>query len=533
MVDQPVVKKMALVSPVWIVPIVAVVIAIWLAVQARMEKGTEIEISFSNAFDITADQTQIRLKDVPVGKVKSLRLSKDLKSVIVKAEIDRDVSVHLSENTRFWVVTPRISASGVSNLGTLISGVYIVMDPGEKGDYEDEFVGLDEIPSLASDEAGTHYVLQSDTLGSLDIGSPIYYRQIRVGEVTGYRLAENQQHVDVNFFVRAPHDQMVQKRSRFWDVSGFGVSLGAEGVKAQMASLTSLIAGGIEFDNSAASFGPTSRAEDGYRFFLFADRKSVLEERYTIKYNYLLRFTGSVRGLAVGAPVEFKGIKVGEVVDVILDNADNSEKSLHVYIAMEPQRFDDEGEHTREEVDARIRTMVSQGLRAQMNTSSLLTGSKFIDLVFMDGEPGMFQTFEGYSELPTADDTVSQITQKLDGVLEEVAQIPFEQIGTDLGESMASLRAILGTLEQQKTAAKIDGAMGNLEQTLANASEALAESEQLLNSFNQVMAPDSETKYELTNMLKTLSDAGKSLQIFLDELNRHPNALISGAEKNE
>ena len=532
MVNRAIVRKMARISPVWIVPIVALAIAIWLAVQARLEKGAEIEITFSNAFDIEAGQTQIRLKDVQVGKVESIRLSKDLKSVIVKAEIDREVSSHLSENTRFWVVTPRISATGVSNLGTLISGVYIVMDPGDKGRYENEFRGLDESPILASDDAGTHFVLQADTLGSLDIGSPIYYRQIRVGEVTGYKLAENQQHVDVNFFIRAPHDQMVQKRSRFWDVSGFGVSMGAEGVKAKMASLTSLIAGGIEFDNSA-SFGPSERAAEGHRFYLFEDRESVLEERYTIKYHYLLRFTGSVRGLAVGAPVEFKGIKVGEVVDVVLDNADNTEKSLHVYIAMEPQRFGEEGEHAREEVDARIQSMIQQGLRAQMNTSSLITGSKFIDLVFMDGEPGTLQTFEGYSELPTADDTVSQITQKLDGVLEEVASIPFEQIGDDLGESMASLRSILATLEQQNTAAKLDGAMGNLEATLANASDALAESEQLLTSINQVMAPDSETKYELTKMMKTLGDAGKSLQLFLDELNRHPNALISGAEKND
>lgn len=532
MVNQPVIKRMAHVSPVWIVPIVALIIAIWLAIQARLEKGAEIEITFSNAYDIDPGQTQIRLKDVKVGEVKSIRLSKDLKSVIVTAEIDREVSSHLSKNTRFWVVTPRISATGVSNLGTLISGVYIVMDPGEKGRYENEFRGLDESPILASDDAGTHFVLQADTLGSLDVSSPVYYRQIRVGEITGYKLAKNQQHVDINFFIRAPHDEMVQKRSRFWDVSGFGVSLGAEGMKAKMASLTSLIAGGIEFDNSA-SFGPSERADEGHRFYLFEDRESVLEERYTIKYHYLLRFTGSVRGLAVGAPVEFKGIKVGEVVDVVLDNADNTEKSLHVYIAMEPQRFDGEGEHTREEVDARIQTMVSQGLRAQMNTSSLITGSKFIDLVFMEDEPGKLQTFEGYSELPTADDAVSQITQKLDGVLEEVAQIPFEQIGTDLGASMASLRSILNTLEEQNTAAKIDGAVGNMEKTLANASEALAESEKLLNSLNQVVSPDSEMKYELTKMMKTLGDAGKSLQLFLDELNRHPNSLISGTKKND
>ncbi len=526
------IRRLARISPVWIVPAVALVIAVWLAVQARLEKGTEIEITFASASDIVPGQTQIRLKDVKVGQVKSIKLSKDLDHVVVRAEIDREVSVHLSDNTRFWVVSPRISARGVSNLGTLISGVYIVMDPGEDGRYATRFEGLNEQPTLKSDDAGTHFVLQADTLASLDIGSPIYYRQIKVGEVTGYKLAESQQHVDINFFIRAPHDQMVQRRSRFWDVSGFGVTVGAEGMKAKMASLTSLIAGGVEFDNSA-SFGPAERAEEGHRFFLYPDRESVLEERFTIKYYYLLRFTGSVRGLTVGAPVEFKGIKVGEVVDVVLHSAQNEEKSLHVYIAMEPQRFNEDTEPTREDVDARMREMVEQGLRAQMNTSSLITGSKFIDLVFMDDAPGEFVRRGDISELPTVDDAVSQITQKLDGVLDEVAHIPFRQIGEDLSASMSSLKGILATLEGQNTAMKLDGAAANLEQTLKAAEAALTESEALLENFNHVIAPDSETRHEMTEMMRALSEAGKSLQQFIDELNRHPNALISGAEKHE
>ena len=532
MLKQPIVKKMAKISPVWIVPIVAFVIAIWLAVQAQLEKGQTIQITFASASDIIPGQTQIRLKDVKVGQVHSLKLSKDLKSVVVTAELDREVSEHLSSNTRFWVVSPRISATEVSNLGTLISGVYIIMDPGEKGSSQRTFKGLDESPILQSDEEGTHYVLQAETLGSLDIGSPIYYRQIKVGEVTGYKLADSQEHVDVNFFIRAPHDKMVQNRSRFWDVSGFGVSVGAEGVKAKMASLTSLLSGGVEFDNSA-SIGAEVVSEKGHRFYLYPDRESVLEERYTVKYYYLLRFTGSIKGLTVGAPVEFKGIKVGEVVDVVLDSAQNVEKSLHVFIAMEPQRFDSNDALSREDVDARMKALVEQGLRAQMSTSSLLTGSKFIDLVFMDDEPGMFAISKDYSEIPTADDAVSQITQKLDGVLDQVASIPFENIGQDLSASMSSLRSVLNTLEQENTADKIDDAMANMETTLGNASDALSEVESLVENMNNMMAPDSSTKHELDSMLKAMSGAAESLDQFLGELKRHPNSLISGADKNE
>jgi len=533
MIPKPIVKRMKTLSPVWIVPLVAVGIAIWLAVQARLEKGVEIRIEFTNASDIVPGQTQIKLKDVKVGMVNKVRLSSDLKTVQVSAAIDREVASHLSKNSRFWVVTPRITASGVSNLGTLINGVYIVMDPGEKGDFRSEFIGLDEPPSFHSDEPGTQYVLQAENLGSLDIGSPVYFRQIRVGEVTGYKLAENQKFVDINIFIRAPHDKMVQSRSRFWNVSGFGVSVNADGLKARMASLASLINGGIEFDN-AANFGDDTQAADGQQFYLYPDRESVLEGRYNIKYYYMLKFSGSVRGLTVGAPVEFRGIKVGEVVDVQLANADNTKKSLDVYIAMEPQRFDPNDSPTRAEVDARLANMVKQGLRAQMSTASLITGSKYIDLVFVDDAPeAQFIRSDNYSEIPTVDQNIDMVAEKLDKVLDKVANIPIDKIGDDLAASMASLRNILGTLEKQKTAQKMDGAVENMRDTLETANQALDQIRQTMQSVDQAIAPDSELKYEMTEMMKSVNDAANSVQLFVDELNRHPNAMISGAKKDE
>lgn len=533
MADKPIIKKMKTVSPVWIVPFVAIVIAVWLAVQAQLEKGTMIQITFENASDIVPGQTQIRLKDVKVGNVKKVRLSPDLKSVTVTAEVERDVSDHLSENTRFWVVTPRISATGVSNLGTLINGVYIVMDPGEKGSFTNSFNGLEAPPAFHSDAAGSSYVLQAENLGSLDIGSAIYYRQIRVGEVTGYKLSDNQKYVDINIFVRSPHDEMVQSRSRFWNVSGFGVSINADGMKAKMASLASLISGGIEFDNSA-SYGGEDPADEGHQFYLYPDRESVLEGRFNIKYYYLMKFSGSVRGLTVGAPIEFRGIKVGEVVDVVLANAENVDKSLHVYIAMEPQRFDPNESPSREEVDMRMSTMVEQGLRGQMSTASLITGSKYIDLVFVDDAPPKeFIKTDNYSEIPTVDQSIDMVTEKLDDVLDKVAKIPFDDIGKDLSASMTSLRNILQTFEQQNTAGKMDGAVQNLEDTLATANEALRNISNTMENLDNAIAPDSELKYELTEMLKSVSTAADSIQLFVDELNRHPNALISGADKDE
>ncbi|WP_019603831.1 MlaD family protein [Teredinibacter turnerae] len=531
--DKAVVRKVSTISPVWIVPVVAVLIALWLAVQARLERGAEVEITFENASDIIAGQTQIKLKEVNVGEVTKVRLSPDLKHVVVTAQLDRDMTPHLSENTRFWVVTPRVSATGVSNLGTLISGVYIIMDPGAAGDYQTRFQGLDEAPGFESDEPGTQYVLQAEELGSLDIGSPIYFRQIRVGEVTGYKLSGTMEHVDIHMFIRAPYDSMVQTRSRFWNVSGFGVSINADGMKARMESLASLISGGIAFDN-AAGFENVQVAPDGHRFYLYPDRESVLEGRFNIKYYYQLKFSGSVRGLTVGAPVEFRGIKVGEVVDVVLASAENVSDSLLVYIAMEPERLEPDDSPTREEVDERMETMVNQGLRAQMSTASLITGSRFIDLVFVDdAEPMEFVRSENYSEIPTVPDSMEQLSSQATDILAKINKIPFDKIGTELAGSLESLNNLLTTLDKQNTAGKLDTTMDNLQQTMASANEALQQMTQVMDSVDQMVAPDSEFKYEFTEMAKSVSDAARSLQLFMDELNRHPTSLISGKEKDE
>ena len=530
--DKANVKKVASLSPVWIVPVVAVLIALWLVVKAQLEKGAQVQIIFDAAPDIIASQTLVKLKDVQVGMVKRVKLSADLRRVVVQVELDREVAEHLSENSRFWIVTPRVSASGVSNLGTLISGVYIVMDPGAPGAYQTSFQGLSEPPLYQSDAEGSQYVLQAEELGSLDIGSPIYYRQIRVGEVTSYKLAPTRDHVDVNIFIRAPYDDLVQTRSRFWNVSGIGVSINADGVKANVASLASLIGGGVAFNNGT-SFENIQVASSGHRFMLYPDRDSVLEGRFNLKYYYLLKFSSSVRGLSVGAPVEFRGIKLGEVVDVHLASSQNSQRNLHVYVALEPQRLEPKNSPSRAELDARIEQMVQQGLRAKMKTASLITGSRYINLEFTDLNSGEFIRGERYSQIPTVPDDIDQIGNQLADVLDKVAAIPFDKIGVNLSGSLQSMNNFLAKLDQRNTAEKFDGAMENLETTLQSTNEAILEMKQAMASLDQAIAPDSELKYELTQMAKSLGDAGKSLELFLNELNRKPNALISGKEKDD
>lgn len=533
--NNPKVKVAPSISPIWVVPILALVIAAWLAINSWQQQGQEIEIIFDNASGIEVGKTQIRLKDVPVGKVTKVRLSADLSKVRVFAMLDRQVSEHLSENSRFWLVSPRISTSGVSNLGTLISGVYIVMEPGKPGEFHDVFQGLSEPPAVESDDQGTQFVLHSETLGSLDIGSPVYFRKLKVGEVTGYRLGDSGASVEIRIFIEAPHDRLVQTRSRFWNVSGMEFSVGADGVKAEMASVASLINGGIAFENGAGFEAP-KRAVADHQFYLYSDRDSVQEERYTLRYFYRLKFSHSMRGLSVGAPVEFRGMKVGEVVDVQLASVDNEPDSLHVYISMEPQRLDAEEQPDRETFDRLLAELVSDGMRAQLKTASLITGKKYVDLSFpSDPAPGTFVVFDNFADIPTVNTHGDDLDQQLASIARKINEIPMDKIGQDLSQSVASLNKLLTTFAEYNTVQKVDKTLANVsaaseqfEGTMEDAQAALQEFSQAMRAIDSVMAPDSKTQYQLNEAFQSLQNTATSLNRLLEKLNRKPDALIFG-----
>jgi paraquat-inducible protein B len=455
--------------------------------------------------------------------------------VRVFAMLDRQVSRHLSENTRFWLVSPRVSTSGVSNLGTLISGIYIVMDPGKPGELHQVFTGLSEPPAIQSDDQGTQFLLRAETLGSLDLGSPVYFRQLKVGEVTGYKLSDRGTNVEIRIFIKAPHDKLVLQSSRFWNVSGVDVTVGAEGIRAEIGSIASIINGGIAFENTLGFEAPRRAAGD-HEFYLYPDRNSVMDERFTLKYFYRLKFSHSVRGLSEGAPVEFRGIKVGEVVDVQLQAVDKNPGGLHVYISIEPQRLDPDVQPTREEFDELLEQLVENGLRAKLKTANLITGARVVDLGFPhEPQPGRFIREENFAEIPAQDDAAEDLEQQLGLIAKKINQIPMEKIGADLSRSLSSIGNMLAVLDERKTMEKLDQTLGNvsvassqLDATLREAQVAMGDIASTLKSLDAMLNPDSNTQYELRGTLESLQEAAKSIERLTEKLNQKPNALIFG-----
>jgi paraquat-inducible protein B len=521
---EPVVERRGRFSVVWIIPLVAAVIGAWLTYRAMTERGPTITISLSTAEGLEAGKTKVKYKDLELGVVELIELTDDLSGVVVTARMTPGSERLLTDRTRLWVVRARVSAGQVSGLTTLLSGAYIGMDPVLGGKEQRTFVGLESPPTVRSRDSGRVFVLRATELGSVDTGSPVYYRKVRVGQVVGYELDERGEFVTVKVFVEAPHDQRVSSNTRFWNASGVDVTLDAEGVRVSTESVVSILIGGVAFDTPSLS--PGDPVPDGAEFPLFSDQRATLAQTYTLRQRYLLHFDESVGGLSPGAPVEFRGIQLGQVVDVNLEfDATAEQFRIPVVIEVEPERIAiiDGDAH---DIANRLPALVGRGLRARLKTSNLLTGKLAVDLdMFPDAAPATVTLGEEYPELPTVPTPLGEITASLSRLVGRLEQVPIEQMGIDLQASLAALHKTLAQAEQLTRAVNTDltpaviGTARQAEQTLASA--------------NALIGPDSSASRELKQLLLELVEAARSVRLLAEHLEEHPESLLRGKEGPE
>src|SRR3989440_6608311 len=247
---------------VWLVPAVALAIGAWLAVSHWLERGSVIIISFRTAEGLQAGKTKIKYKDIDIGQITKINLAPDLTGVIATAELVKGAESRVVADTRFWVVRPRISGSTVSGLQTLLSGSYVAMDVGTATERARVFSGLEQPPAFTTDSPGRQVTLRAEDIGSLDVGSPVYYRRLQVGQVAAYELEKDGRAVKVVVFINAPYDRFVSGNSRFWHASGIDMALDAEGVRVKTESLVSLAIGGVAFGTPLEESEPPPLAAD-------------------------------------------------------------------------------------------------------------------------------------------------------------------------------------------------------------------------------------------------------------------------------
>lgn len=537
-------------SIVWLVPLVALAIASWLFYKSWSEKGPLITITFKNAEGIEAGNSKIKYKDVEIGEIETITFSQDMREVVVKARMEKVADPYLTDQTHFWIVRPRIAAGQVSGLGTLLSGSYIGIDPGRAGNPRRNFTGLEEAPTVTTDAPGKYYLLKAEGLGSLDVGSPVYYRQIKVGQVVGYGFDDSGQAVDIKIFVNAPHDRQITSNTRFWNASGINLNLDATGIKLATESLASIVSGGIAFDLPPHG-QPGAIAAENSTFELNASKNSLTEEKFRPKDSWLLYFNQSVRGLTVGAPVEFRGIKIGEVSSITLEFDSNDMSSrIPVLVGIEPERiFGRDKDLGLDDGHTILKSFVSRGMRGVLKNGNLLTGQLLIDFDFYPGEPTKKLTFEdGTPVMPTKQTDLEQITESLTSVLGKLEQIPFQQLSQDLHQTLQSADRAIGQIPVQalsqdlrttiqtagKTMAQIDSLAKNFNsQTTPAITAALEQLSATLAGLDASLGNDSPANYQLRQSLREMSAAARSLRGLTDYLERHPESLLYGKEKEQ
>lgn len=534
---------------VWLIPLVAALIAGFLAWRTLSERGPTITITFHTAEGLVAGQTKIRHRAVDLGTVRRITLT-DENTVSVEADMRREAEKYLTGTANFWVVRPRLTAGNISGLDTLLSGSYIELDPGAaRGLPKTAFVGLEEPPAVRSDVPGTSFVLKAERIGSLSSGSPIFYHDIEVGEVLGYDLnaAEPDKGIEVHVFVRAPYDAIVHPHTRFWNASGLDVELGAQGVQLRVASLQALLSGGIAFDSQHIPAGAKPAAA-GTMFPLYRDEAAATAAGFRERIPFMAYFRGSVRGLAVGAPVELFGIQIGTVTSVSLEfDPQGLQSRVAVGFEIQPERILRPAQSRENDPIDLARRMVAHGLRVQLRSASLLTGQLLVALdYFQDVPAAEAELKDGVVVLPVVPGGLDSITTDVSQILRKIDELPLRAIADNLNDALAgaksltagpearqSLRAVTETLQQiQALVGKADAGAGPALKRLPDIAQGLQvlvdRAGRLVGSADTGYGDNSQFRRDLQRLLDQVSDTARSVRLLADYLDAHPEALLRG-----
>ena len=536
------------ISLIWAIPIVAILIGAWLVYDTYSKRGPLITVTWQAAQGLVAGQSVVKHKDVQLGQVQSVVLSPDLGHVNVTIRMNQMAEPMLTSNAQLWVVTPRFFAGNLSGLGTLLSGSYIelnVQAPG--GTKKRDFVGLEDPPLLQSEVPGTTFLLRANRIGSVSVGSPIFYRDLDVGQVLGWDLADMAESVMVHAFVRAPFDKYVHNETRFWNASGIGVKLGAGGVQVQLESLKALLLGGVAFETPRAALLSTA-AETTKEFPLYADQDAANRASYQRRIEVMSYFPGSVGGLTAGSSVTFQGLRIGQVLTVglVYDNATDSIRAP-VHYEIEPERIADMQVAQARGPLENARILVSRGLRAQVKGSNLLTGEMEVSLEMMPDAAPAELTLDGkVIVIPAVAGGLSGITNSVSDLLSKINRLPFDAIGKNLNDTLAgasqitngtevtrSLKALQATLAStQDVMRNLDAgatpALRRLPEIAAALQGAVTQANKVLGSVNAGYGDDSPVNRQINRLLLQFNDTARAVRALADLLSRHPEALIRG-----
>lgn len=512
-------------SGIWIIPLLALAMGLYMVVHTWMTEGPEIEIAFSTADGLEEGKTKVKYRNVNMGLVESVHLNDKFDGVIATVKLDRQALPLLREDTHFWVVTARVGMGNISGLDTLLSGAYIQIAPGTGKKDERSFVALEQPPLTPTGAAGIRLRLVSDSAASITAGDAVLYNQYKVGRVEKMTFDVTDRKAHYTLFIDAPYHKLVDSHTRFWDISGVSLSAGADGFKLQTGSLETVLLGGVAFA-VPPNIDKGSPVEDNAEFILYPSYGEILKNPYRYGSYFVVSFSQSVKGLEPGAPVEYRGIRVGRVERVMLKESLEYNAKMHtagqappipVLIFLEPGRMAIPDEQSS--IEILMKTMhvgVANGMRASLETGSFLTGAKYVNIdYFKDTEQATMGKFLEYTTIPTIETGLGQIEQKITAALDKFNALQLDTTVNrantalaTLNESLVSLAALMENQSTQQLPKQLDETLAELRATLRG------------------LSPDSELYQSIDSSLLRLNRTLGNMESLTRTLSEQPNAAI-------
>jgi paraquat-inducible protein B len=521
------IKPLKGISKIWLVPFVALSIGLWMVYFQWSNQGPQIIIQFETASGLEAGKTKIKTRNVDIGLVEKIELKEDLSGVEVTARIDRRMNHLLVDSSKFWIESPRVSLNGVSGLSTLLSGPFITLEPGSAGKESYYFVGLNNPPVTPAGTPGLHVTLNSDDEFAFSPGDPIVYKGLKVGQFEDLYFNIEERVVYYNAFVKAPYHKLLTENTKFWNISGVKADLGANGISIQTGSLETLLSNGVTF-GVPEGIAPGQQIVDRTYFDIYPDYDTASEERYKLSANFVILINETIRGLHVGAPVEYRGLEVGKVIEVnppspvrgLLDEG----YAIPAIISIQPGRV--QQPDNKEGLDfVREQTLhwIEQGFRASLKTGNILTGALYVDLSHYPNEPKLKpETYLGYDVIPTIASEFSQITQEVTEILDKLNALPIPTMSENLNTMLTDISTTAKSFEH--TSGNFDSLLVGVQQQ--NVAEALSQSLKSVASLAEDFSSGSANYDELKTTMEAFQLTLKEIQPLLIQLNNKPNSLI-------
>ena len=519
-------------SAVWLVPLLALVVGLWMLFQQWHQQGPTITINFQSATGLEKGKTKIKTRDLDIGLVTDIRLTEQHDGVIVTAEINKSAANLLKSDTKLWVVSPRITRSGVSGLNTLLSGAYIKLAPGSATDEEDHFIGLNEPPVTPAGTPGKHITLTSFDRFEYSVGDPVVYKGLTVGQFEEVHFDVDKKSVSYDVFIEAPYHQLIDSNTRFWNASGVSVKLGADGIDVKTSSLISLLTNAVSFGQSLyVDNVPGENDKESYA--IYSNEESANTPSYQFKDEYIILVSDSVRGLSVGAPVDYRGIKIGEVLAVNYQPLGHpgslleQDYKIPVLISIVPGLVGlPDSVAGKQQVRQQNSLWIEQGLKAQLQTGNLITGQLYVQLQHYPDEPaGEVASYHQLPIIPSTPDDFSQFAHQASDLLDKFNDLPLQELTGSADDLLSNLSTTVTTLN--KAGEDFRTLMEDINQ------------ETLIKQLNQTMIAFSQLAEdyssgssgydELVGTMETLNQRLLDLKPLLRTLNNKPNSLVFSA----